>query len=297
MTVLLVVNPASGSFDAEVVERAEQELSAIGAVSRFTASSADAFADELRATASSFELIVVAGGDGSLSHAVNALADRRDAITFGLLPMGTGNDLATTLKLPLDADEAAAALRDGSDVELDLGVVSGGSTRRFFVNACVGGFSVDVDEALEEETKRKLGRLAFWLGGLRAATDIERYRVRVDEQELDDVVVVGIGNGRTVGGGLELWPRAAPDDGELDVCAISAPDLAAGVRAVVQVKRGTLEGAEGVTMSRGRRLEVDAVPPMEMNVDGELIGLHTPLVFKVDGTFRLRVPERQSSTE
>ena len=290
MRILLVVNPASGSFDEDVVARVESTLSDLGAVDRFAASSADSFADELKDAAPSHDLVVVAGGDGSLSHSVNALADRLDEFTFALLPMGTGNDLATTLDLSDDPVAAATDLLEGRTTELDLGLVSGPSIRRHFVNACVGGFSVDVDEALEDDTKKKLGRFAFWFGGLRAATDLTRYRVRVDDREIEDAVVVGIGNGRTVGGGLELWPNARPDDGRLDACVISAPTLRAGARAVVQVKTASHEGAEGITTMSAGRIEVQADPPMEMNVDGELLGYRTPLTFEAAGTFTLRVP-------
>jgi diacylglycerol kinase (ATP) len=290
MTTLLVTNPASGSFDADALARAERELSALGEVATFTASSAAAFAEELRAAAPAADLIVVAGGDGSLSHAVNALHEHHPQMTFALLPMGTGNDLATTLDIDRDVAVAAAALVEGRSVELDLGKVTSGAKSRYFVNACVGGFSVDVDESVAEDTKKKLGRFAFWLGGLRAAKDLTRYHVTVDDRTIDDAVVVGIGNGRTVGGGLELWPEARPDDGELDVCVLAVPDLGAGVRTAVQVKMGRHEGTEGVTTLRGRRVEVDAQPQMAMNVDGEVIGFHTPLEFEVSGRFRARVP-------
>ena len=292
MTILLVSNPASGSFDADAIARAEKTLEAMEPVTRFAASSAESFADELREASQAHDCIVVAGGDGSLSHSVNALHDRVDELTFALLPMGTGNDLATTLNLDQDVTVAAEALVDGRAVDLDLGRVSGGFGHRHFVNACVGGFSVDVDEALEEDTKKRLGRFAFWIGGLRAAADISRYRVSIDGHDFEDVVVVGVGNGRTVGGGLELWPDARPDDGVLDVCVVAAPDLSAGVRAAVQVKRAEHEGADGVTMMQGRTIEVRSAPAMEMNVDGEILGLETPLTFEVSGSYRMRVPSR-----
>lgn len=294
MNVLLVVNPASGSFDADVVERTEKELGALGPVTRFTASSAETFADELSGRSSSAELVAVAGGDGSLSHAVNALADRRGEITFALLPMGTGNDLATTLDIGGDATEAAAAICEGQVRDVDLGSVTGPGGRRFFVNACVGGFSVDVDRAVEEDAKRRLGRFAFWLGGLRAARDMSRYTVLVDGHRVDDAVVVGVGNGRTVGGGLELWPDASPHDGLLDICVISASDLGEGLRAAVRVKQAAHNESENVVSLRGERIEIEAEPAMEMNVDGEVLGHRTPLAFEVAGSFRLRVPVAHS---
>lgn len=288
MRLLFVSNPSSGSSDGDVLARVEARLGDRGDVTPFSASSAEAFEEELSAAASGFDTVVIAGGDGTFSRAVNTLVD--DDIVFGLIPTGTGNDLATTLSLGDDPEEAAARIVDGRAIRLDLGSVTAGSDKRFFVNACVGGFSVAVDEALEEETKRKLGRFAFWLGGVRAAADIKRYRVRIDGQEIEDGVVVGIGNGRTVGGGLELWPDAQPDDGILEACVIAAPDLSAGVRAAAKVKAATHPDTEGVTMLRGSRIVVEAEPDMEINVDGEIIGIHTPATFEVARSFRMLVP-------
>lgn len=295
MRVLFVSNPSSGSTDEKVLERVAKHLAGLGEVTPFTASSGDSFSQELRAVPEPFDLVVVAGGDGTFSRTVNALADRRDDLTFSLIPMGTGNDLATTLALGSDPERIAEGLVTGREISLDLGRVSSNGDTMFFVNACVGGFSVDVDEALEDETKRRLGRFAFWVGGLRAASDIKRYRVRINGHEVDDAVVVGIGNGRTVGGGLELWPDAAPDDGILEGCVVAAPGLTDGVRAALKVKSGRHEDDEGVTMLRGERIEVEAEPAMEMNVDGEIVRLHTPALFDVSGSIRMWVPPAEAS--
>jgi diacylglycerol kinase (ATP) len=292
MTVLFVSNPASGSSDDEVLAAVRDRVEMLGEVRPFVASSAEAYTGELRRAAAGYNSIVIAGGDGSLNHAVNALRDRLDGITFALIPMGTGNDLAETLGLPDDPVEAAEGLKDAEVVELDLGRVTGRGLDRIFVNACVGGFSVAVDESVSEAEKRRLGRFAFWLGGMRAARDISRYRVRVNGLTIDEAVVVGIGNGRTVGGGIELWPNARPDDGILDACVIAAEDLKAGMKAIAKVKTGRHEEGEGVTTLRAGRIEVDADPQMEINIDGELLGLRTPATFETVGIVRVLRPSR-----
>ncbi len=295
MSLLFVGNPASGSADDEVLAGVGKRLQNLGGVTPFVASSAESFADELRVAATPFDTIVIAGGDGSLSHAVNALRDRLDELTFALIPMGTGNDLATTLGFPDDPLLVAEGLDGGRAVELDLGRATGAGFDRLFVNACVGGFSVAVDESVSEGEKQRLGRFAFWLGGLRAARDITRYRVRMNDETIDDAVVVGIGNGRTVGGGLELWPSADPQDGLLDGCAISAPDLKKGVRAVAKVRAATHEDDDAVITHRSVRIEVQADPTMKINVDGELIDLATPAVFECHGHLRLLQPVPESA--
>lgn len=292
MSLLLVSNPASGSADGEVLEAVEVALQRSSTVTPFRASSAEAFAEELRVAAAQFELIVVAGGDGTLSHAVNALADRLDRVTFALIPLGTGNDLARTLGLSRDPTSVANGFETGEVATLDLGRVSARDLDRLFVNACVGGFSAEVNEAIDEDEKRRLGPVAFWVGGARAARGITRYRVQLAGEVLDDAVVVGIGNGRSAGGGFELWRDARPDDGVLNACAISAPNLITGLRAAAKVKRGRHHEESSVTTLNAPQIDLRAEPEMELNIDGELMGLRTPASFRIDGKFRMLLPAR-----
>ncbi|MDQ3953367.1 MAG: YegS/Rv2252/BmrU family lipid kinase, partial [Actinomycetota bacterium] len=238
---------------------------------------------DLTEAARDAEVVVVAGGDGTLNHAVNALADRLDEVRFALVPLGTGNDFARTLGVPDDPAEAARLVAGGGIRSFDLGRASGGGVSRLFVNACMGGFPVHVDEAIDEETKRVLGPLAFWVGGAKAATGLRRSTIRIDGIEVPDCVAAGVGNGRTCGGGIAVWPDADPADGSLDGCALGAPNAAAAIRLLLKVRAGEHAGLDGVGTVRGPRIEIDADPPIELNVDGELVGLTTPATFEIAG--------------
>lgn len=279
MRYLVVGNPASSGFSEEVRAVVDREL---GRPEWFEPDDGD-----LAEAASDAEVVVVAGGDGSLNHAVNALSSRLDEVRFGLVPVGTGNDFARTAGIPGDPGEAARLVAGGVARELDVGRAAGGGVTRLFVNACMGGFPVQVDEAIDEKTKERLGPLAFWVGGAKAAAGIERSRVTLDGIELPDCVAAGVGNGRTCGGGIPVWPDADPSDGTLDACALAAPNVAAAVKLLLKVRSGDHAGLDEVRTTRGPRVEIDASPPMELNVDGELIGLTTPAVFEVHGTFAL----------
>jgi diacylglycerol kinase (ATP) len=277
--VLAVGNPASSGFSEDVRAAVDRELPG-----------AEWFAPEdgdLAEAAAGAEVVVVAGGDGSLNHAINVLADRLTDVTFGLVPAGTGNDFARSAGVPDDPEEAARVIARGRVHAFDVGRATGGGVGRLFVNACMGGFPVQVDEAIDEDTKDKLGPLAFWVGGAKAAAHLRRSTVAVDGIKLADCVAAGVGNGRTCGGGIPVWPGADPSDGVLDACALAAPNAAAAVKLLMKVRAGDHEDLDEVRTARGGRMVIDADPPIELNVDGELVGLTTPATFEVWGTLRL----------
>jgi diacylglycerol kinase (ATP) len=125
---------------------------------------------------------------------------------------------------------------------------------------------------------------------VKAAANLTRSTVTINGAEVPDCVAAGVGNGRTCGGGIEVWPGADPSDGRLDACGLGAANAAAAVQLLLKVKGGSHEGLDGVTTARSARIELDADPPIELNVDGDLFGLRTPATFEIVGTFRLMVP-------
>jgi diacylglycerol kinase (ATP) len=202
--------------------------------------------------------------------------------------MGTGNDLARTLGLSFDPVRAATAIARGTVRAIDLGVATGAECRRLFTNACIGGFPVAVNQAIDPDTKRRLGPAAFLVGGAKAATELDRSLVRIDDVEVPDCVAAGVGNGRTAGGGIEVWPSAVPDDGVLNGCALGAPGRAAALKLAGLMRHGAHERLEHVATSAGPRITLHSDPPIEVNCDGELIGLRTPATFEIAGRLRVR---------
>ena len=286
--IVVITNSTSGAANTERLDRVLDRLAALGEISLCEPKSLEDFDRDVRDAAHAVDTVVVAGGDGTMNCTVNALADRLDDLVFALVPMGTGNDLARTLGLPLDAEVSATRVVDGSVRTIDVARAFGEGVRRLFTNACMGGFPVAVNEAISAETKRRLGPAAFWLGGARAAAELERSTVRLNGLEIADCVAAGVGNGRTCGGGITMWPTAAPDDGALNGCALGAPNHARALQLAARVKSGSHEDFDGVVTELAPRITIDADPPMEVNVDGELIGLMTPATFEIAGRLRVR---------
>ena len=237
--------------------------------------------------------LVVAGGDGSVHTAVAALHARGELSPdrpLGLLPLGTGNDLARTLGIPLDPAAAAEALRTGRFRPLDLVV---DDAEGVVVNAVHVGVGA---EAAEKATawKDRLGRAAYAVGSIAAGAGATGWHLRVevdgDRVPVDDVLMVGVANGRTVGGGAELAPDAEPDDGLLDVVVAASTGPLARLGFAVALRAGEHVERDDVQVVRGRSVTVsgEAFP---VNADGELYGPVSARTWTVrPGAWSLVVP-------
>lgn len=290
MKLLLITNPASGGAAKHDRDEIVAHLGSMGSVEIIEPSSLDDFAAEVSVAARDVGLVVTAGGDGTFNCTVNALYDRLSEVKLGLIPMGTGNDLARTLGIGPGPVEVARAMAGAAERSLDVGRASGAGAERYFVNACMGGFPVQVDEALDEGEKEKLGPAAFIWGGAKALAELDRSTVTIDGVEVPDCVATGVGNGRTAGGGIEIWPDADPCDGLLEGCALGAEGPADLVRLGAALKLGDHRKLDGVTMARGRTIAIASDPQIEINVDGDLVGLKTPATFEISSTATILVP-------
>lgn len=216
---------------------------------------------------------VVVGGDGTLHLVVAALRARGELTdrAVGVVPLGTGNDLARCLGIPDDPAAAAAVVRDGRERPLDLLVDDSGGVVVNVVHLGVGA------QANRDATPLKplLGRLAYRVGAVAAGLRSAGWplRVVVDGRVVADgrgrVLQVGIGNGRTIGGGTPLTPDAVPDDGLADVVVSTATGPLARARYARRLREGRHPTLPDVTVTRGRHVEVSG-PPAPVNADGEL---------------------------
>lgn len=227
--------------------------------------------------------LVIAGGDGTLTAMVNLLrtTGMLDDVILGLLPMGTGNDFARTLGVPLDPQEAARVLLDGTARRLDLIVDDRGKT---VINAVHGGIGADAAEA-SIPFKPALGPAAYPLGAALAGLSSQAAAVKVhvdDEVAFDgDALMVGVGNGATIGGGTPLVPDAEPDDGLLDVVIVATETLGRKIGFVSALRSGEHTLREDVATFRGREVRVEG-KPLRYNADGEISSPRHRASFRVE---------------
>lgn len=273
MTDLLVItNAAAGSAHEEAVDAAVRTLSAHADVEvAATTSPEDCDAAVARRGG---RRVVVCGGDGSVHVIVTALhraGDLDDAI--GLVPLGTGNDLARALGLPLDPREAAKVVLDGRPHQLDLLVDDDGGVVINAVHLGVGAEAARAAAAL----KPRLGRFAYVVGGVGAGATATGWRVavRVDGRVLADgqrkVLQVGIGLGRSVGGGSPLTPHSVLDDQLADVVVSEAVGPLARLGYGLRLRRGSHVDRPDVRTARGKEVTAEG-EPFHYNADGEIHG-------------------------
>ena len=225
-------------------------------------------------------LLIVAGGDGTINDAVNGLgkAGFPEGITLGILPAGTGNDLAATLRIPDDPDEAEDVIRQGRVRTLDVARVrSTGIEERFFINVATGGLGAEISDANEGELKKRWGKLSYLRASLEVAKDfdVKELDLYLDgELHRTRAVNVVVGNCRYAGGGWLAAPRANPEDGLLDVVIIEKLGLADLLQlAPASMARADYLGKEGVFSARAKEILVETQPPgLDFTVDGEVVG-------------------------
>lgn len=233
-------------------------------------------------------LLIVAGGDGTITKVVNGLgrAGFPESVTLALLPRGTGNDLASTLAVPEDEEGAVETIRSGKTRELDIiRVRHEGDEDRFLINVATGGVGAHVTAEADDEMKRRWGKMAYLMSALKSARDFEAQKMRLD---LDGVerkvraINVAIGNGRYAGGGWPATPRANPEDGLIDLVVIEDE----GLPEILALTPEALIGSdyldrEGVYFDRAKEIRVETGPSeFEFTVDGEVIG-RAPVEFTI----------------
>jgi diacylglycerol kinase (ATP) len=278
----IILNPAAGNArDLEdVVARLSRVPNGEIRISSKPGSAARFASAALR---KGFDLVVAAGGDGTLNEVVNGIGENLGEARLGLIPLGTGNDFARTIGVPDDIEAAIDLIVIGETREVDLVRVTSDEVR-YFVNVSAGGFSGLVDEKLTPEIKKTWGPLAYLRGAAAALSELRAYRTTLaldnSESLTLDLYNVVVANGRYVAGGTLIAPEASIDDGLLDIVLIpqrSAPELAL---LAAQVGLGTHLTSDAIVFRRAAQLTVNSKPGMWFNVDGELVG-NEPARFEI----------------
>ncbi|GAA4374465.1 diacylglycerol/lipid kinase family protein [Nocardioides caricicola] len=287
--LLVIANRSAGSADQESLAAALSALRRLASVELCKTSRPDELDGVLHRAGS--RRIVVAGGDGSLHAVLSALYRRnelRDAV-IGLLPLGTGNDFARALGIPLDPEGAARALLVGEPRPMDLILDEVGG---IVVNGVHVGAGAEAS-LRSHGLKKRLGRIGYPIGAAQSALKPATVRVRVEVdgkvvRDLDDPVLqVAVGNGSSVGGGAELTPEAVPNDGLLDVMISRSTGPLARFLYVARLGFATHHRRDDVTYLRGREVSVSG-GPFHCSADGEIYGPETHRTWRVEpGAYRM----------
>ncbi len=292
---LVIANPASAAGSTRrTLQRLEPRLrEAIGEYELvWTGGPRDAERIAREAVRAGVERLIVAGGDGTAAEVVSGVlgASLGSYAEIAFLPLGTGADFHRTLDIPRDPLLAIEALASGKNRRIDAGRVrfeadAGGTRESYFVNVASAGLSGVVTRSVNGTSKALGARLAFLIGTLLGLARFRppRARIRLDGALLfaGEIALIAAANGRYFGGGMLVAPEARPDDGLLDVIIIPALPKRVLVRHLPGLYSGAHLSVPGVSLQRGRRLELepDGSPALG-EIDGESIA-RLPMTIEV----------------
>jgi diacylglycerol kinase (ATP) len=280
MRVCVILNPIAGAVKS--VDAVRERLRSLNP-DRFHVCEQPGDAEKFAHEASDFDLIVSAGGDGTLNEVVNGIAQGGCKAVLGVLPLGTGNDFARTLGVPSDLNAHIEQIAAGEKRCIDLVRVTSDQVR-YFANVSSGGFSGVVDEKLTPEMKRTWGPLVYLRGAAAAFKELRGYTTTValdDAESFElDLYNVVVANGRYVAGGIPIAPEADVGDGLLDIVLIPERGPAELAILTAQILVGKHLGSDAIIFRRAKKIAIKSRPGMWFNVDGELIG-NEPATFEL----------------
>jgi diacylglycerol kinase (ATP) len=276
LNAAILINPTSGKGrSAKNAPLAVERLQARGVrVTQLEGSSAEAALDLARETvAQGVEALIACGGDGTVHLALQAVAGTETAL--GIIPAGTGDDIARALGLPLD-DVAAAVdvICEGRTREVDYGTVrAADGTERAFLAVMSAGFDSEVTERANTMTwpTGSSRYLLATMAELRVYKPVE-FRITVDgELTRSEGMMLAVGNGSSYGGGMFVCPSAVIDDGVLDLTLLERTSKFTFLRTFPRVFKGTHVHKPFVRTMRGSQVHVEA-PGQTAYADGERVG-------------------------
>ena len=272
----LIINPAAGKGrSGRQLNSILQMLQAAGFTVREYVTARRMHAAEIAAgLPADGAPVCVAGGDGTLNEVINGL--RPGSHTVGILPLGTGNDLAHMLKISRMNDLLDALVADRSvavdAVEADIVDESGAVLTRRFINCLGVGFDAAV---AVDVSQRSFGRgiVPYLLSVFRVLRrfDAVPATVLIRNRELSSSLFLAcIGNGSTSGGGFKLTPKARLDDGLLDLCHVRGVSTSRVLQVLPRALGGTHLSAPEVTYEQCAHVDISLDYPLPVHLDGEV---------------------------
>lgn len=281
---LLIVNPSSGTEQAGALSSvAEEKLAEMydKVTIKYTEKGGDATAFAKSAAEQGTSAVFAMGGDGTVNEAISGLAEQENRPDFSFIPLGTVNDLARSLGIPMDPKEAIAQLNFLEEKKLDIGKVN----NHYFANVVALGTIPTAVQEVDVEQKTKLGPLAYFLEGTKALTNNEAhtFNIVVDDEEItQDSMLMLIALTSSVGGFEKLLPKAEIDDGYLHLIALKGSAIMDKLNIIPKIFTGKAVDDEKILYRKFKMgsIEVQDSKELKANVDGDE-GDTLPLTLRV----------------
>jgi lipid kinase YegS len=272
-SIALVVRPPADGRKMAALRSAVDALRGRGhrVRVRLTFEAGDARRYARSAARCGWDVVVAAGGDGTINEVVNGLAAAGGTAALAVLPLGTANDFARGLGIPPAMDAALRVAAEGARECMDVARVN----RRCFINVSTGGFGAAATRSADPGFKRYLGPLAYLVRGARQLVAYEAVPAafEVDGRIVHDgpFAFFAVGNARQTGGGTRITPRADTADGMMDVVIVGDVSRLDLLSLLPDLRLGTHLESPHVHYYRAQRMRVTPAGRIAVNADGELV--------------------------
>jgi diacylglycerol kinase (ATP) len=295
MRALVIYNPTAGRRRLRRLEDVLARLRARGVDIALEPTSSRGHAERLACDMAQADLVIAAGGDGTINEVINglmaALAQGRVVPPLGLIPLGTANVLARELGLAVDPASVAAALLGEGELVFRPGRLRNGTLTRHFGMMAGIGFDADVVAKVDLRLKKYLGRTAY---GLASAGRFFVYRPHLFRLTIDgapyQAASVVVSRGKHYAGAFVAAPKAALASPELHVCLFEQPGRGAVLRYGLALLRNALPQARGYRVVAGREVEILGIERQVVQADGDIVAALPLRLDVAEQAIRLKIP-------
>jgi diacylglycerol kinase (ATP) len=276
----IIYNPTSGRelFKKHLPEVLQKlEKAGYETSCHATTGAGDATEAARKAVERKFDLVVAAGGDGTINEVVNGIAEQDYRPKLGIIPVGTTNDFARAIGVPRTTIEAACdVITQGVSVPIDLGSVTNEGKTHYFINIAGGGRLTELTYEVPSKLKTMLGQLAYYLKGMEILPSIKPTNVRVEydgKMFEGEIMLFLVSLTNSVGGFEKLVPDSSLNDGMFDLIILKKTNLAEFIRIATLALRGEHINDPQLIYTKANRVKVFTDEKMQLNLDGEFGGL------------------------
>lgn len=227
-----------------------------------------------------FDLIIAAGGDGTLYEVVNGIAPLEKRPTLAVLPLGTSNDFATALHIPKnDLTAALSIIKKGKIESIDIGKVN----EKYFVNVLGGGNLTELSYEVPSKLKTFLGQFAYYVKGIEKIAHLKSFKTKFTSNELifeGEVMMFLVSNSHIVGSIDRFFPNAEINDGLLDVLILKKCSIGELAKIVPLILAGKFKDDPHFIHFQTKKINIETPKRFPLNLDGEL-GDSTPCLIEV----------------
>jgi len=219
-----------------------------------------------------YDLVIAAGGDGTINEVIHGIAEKDYRPKLGIIPVGTTNDFARALCIPRDIQKAVEVILEENIRPLDIGRVN----ESYFVNIAGAGKLTELTYEVPSKLKTMLGQLAYYLKGIEMLPSLKPTSVKIEYDGKvfeDEIMLFLVSNTNSVGGFEKLAPEAKMDDGYFDLLVLRKTNLADFIRIASAATKGAHLEDKHIFYTKANRIKVTSEEKLQLNLDGEYGGM------------------------